>query len=162
MTKNTILSIVVVLFILIAVGVGYTIKKEKGATQGSPTTKQEDSAQKILAFRPQDASEEERAQFRELVKNLAQEGNTINIHADCTPDPLVLKSKLEGRVTVNNVDSIEHRLSRAARNIEIIISPNDSATFQVSDFVGPDLDPRGGVVRYGCDTVVSGILYITP
>ena len=163
MSKNTKLTIFIVLLILIATGAGYLMKKGANVTPAlqQGVTSPGDSVAEILAFRGEGATKKARAQFRELVHSLAKEGTTITINAGCSPDPFILKVKVDEPITVENKDSIEHRLSLRGESTEIVILPDDSATFLMSDFVERDFDPRGGVVRYRCDTVRSGVFYIT-
>lgn len=164
MTKNTALTIFVIVLVLVLglMIAGYMASKKGAVTL--PTTLSPLS--EVLTSLPQDASAEKREQYRKFVRDLAVEGNIINVSADCKVEPVVLRIKLEESVTVNNQDTIEHRINSkmggAKSIIPVIVSAGDSTAFRVSDFVPSGMDPRGGVVRYGCDDIVSGILYIVP
>ena len=168
MKKNIILTILIIILIGSVMVLAYVSNKETSVTQTPPAfeqkeTSQGDSALELeeLTFLTQDATKEEKDRFRELTRSLAKESTIVTIDANCTPNPLVLKVKVDEPITIQNVDSIEHRLSREGESTEIVILPNDSTTFLLSDFVEYDLDLRGGVVRYRCDAVLNGVFYVT-
>ena len=169
MTKNTPLTILIVVLLLIALGLvlGYFVKKETSVTQAPPAslqgeTSEGDAALEVLTFRDQDAIEEERARFRELVQTIAKEGNSVTIDANCITNPLVLNINADEPITVQNLDNIEHRLSRQGESAEIVISANNSTAFLISDFVERELDTRVSIIGYSCDGGRSGMFYISP
>ena len=167
MKKNTLFTIIILIVTASAAVLVYVLnvplKVSSPREEAASSQRQSDAVRsKILALDVRSASEEGLREYRTLVRELAVGSGTIIINKGCMTDPLVLKVKLDDVVMVSNTDTVEHRLSRPERAAELVVPPQGSVSLRVSEFVNRQIDPRGGSVRYGCDTEISGVLFVFP
>ena len=130
------------------------LKQIEGESAAPPTNLV--NLEKILNFPWEDATEEKRAAYWELVTGLAVNVNVLDI-TDCTPNPLIIEVGREESIEIKNRGTTSHTFF--FRGNSVTIPPGGSRGVVVTEFTGF----REGLVSYGCGNVDPvGIFYINP
>ena len=98
----------ITIFVLLAVGVGYTLWRNGTPSWLSFSTLSDKEAL-FISLPTSTSTQEEVRRHRELAGKLAEDGNEINI-AGCIPDPPVLRVKRGDNITFINNSQEEVRL----------------------------------------------------
>ena len=173
---NKILTIVVVLLVLVAIILGYSIYKQRFGTGSSGKSEQIKeqasvdsssesqnpylpSAEELgitseelaaLDFPTSDASINEKNNHIDVVRGAAKEAPYLDITKCEIADPVVLKIKESEGMKVRNQDSVTHTLVLDADTKFIIPA---GATEQIK----PDFLHGPGIYGYGCDNMPYSI-----
>ena len=132
------------------------LKQIEGESAAPPTNPV--NLEKILNFPWEDATEEKRAAYWELVTGLAVNVNVLDI-TDCTPNPLIIEVGREESIEIKNRGTTSHTFFFRGNSVTIPIPPGGSRGVVVTEFTGF----REGLVSYGCGNVDPvGIFYINP
>lgn len=165
LTKN---QLILTLLLLIAIILGYaiarklplksiesTFRDEPDAAPSNPASEQAGERERIGQVPDQNAPEEVKLAYYELVNRLGKSSLTLNI-SGCRADPLVLKIASGSSLTIQNDDPVARSVNLGSRNFPV--PANGSLLITASFDTGP------GVYGYGCDRGASttGVLFITP
>jgi len=151
-------------FILVlAIGffvLGYSIYKPGWLTSGKPeqadfsqlTDTNSDNSQKVFIY-PKNGSEQEKRDFKTLVKSLAVKSDAISI-SGCKASPEVLQSSVLGKITINNRDEQKHTIA-FGKNKYLVEAG-------ASRLISLEFAKTGGYYYYTCDGEPRpiGLLYV--
>ena len=111
--------------------------------------------EKILNFPWEDAAEEERMAYWELVVGLAVDVNVLDI-SNNNPEPLVVEVGVGEPIEIKNSDITDHTFNCPPEGDSITVSAGGSQDVVVTEVAGF----RQGLVSYARDDKLTGIFYI--
>lgn len=170
--KGRMVSIVIVVLVVTAIGLGYIIFK--GATKRSPeqpsvitpsiqtttpsSTRQLSEEEQVLKFPGPDASEEEIKKHGELVDSLSQQATVLDI-TNCSPSPVVTLVNPSTTIIVRNSGFTEQTIVRADKAVTIPAGGEVKVT--ISSLIGSD---DLGNLGYSCQGIPGpvGVFQVGP
>ena len=157
----------VIILILVALILGYAIyNQQKAKTSPAPSTRESSQSQiipstltedeKFILNPPsEDASQSAKDKHRDTVAKLAKEGSKLEIK-DCKPDILVLQAKQGSPITIQNKDSVPHKIIFDSEHY-YGVEANGKTTIKAEFKYGT------GDYGYVCEGVgLTGFLHIAP
>lgn len=119
-----------------------------------PDAKASLSVKDLLGSNPgSGASEEDIREYSVKVSSVAVQSGVLNVK-NCEPSPSVMHLKLKQSVTIENTDSVAHRIYHAS-GIDLSIPPRSNKTYTLKF-------PNPGIFGYACDGKLPGIFFVTP
>ncbi|MDO8520911.1 MAG: hypothetical protein Q7S52_02250 [bacterium] len=120
--------------------------------------KEQKQEQQAVLVAPGNTPDEAKSYWA-LVEKLAKESSTLTIGANCVMDPLVLKLGEGASVTLENIDTIPHKVAFEDGDT-FILAPEYKKQIKLADA----FSKTAGAHRYRCDDISTdknvGVLYV--